>query len=339
MRNLTEGLTGAQNALRTYGIPSSEAKINPLSKGHVTQKWICITRTKSFVLKELPKGTTFHRALFISSLQHHLGNTQAYAPALVSNSDGTLFTTYSGSHYLLMEYWHSTQEFSEVLSPKQCYDVGSFLGELHSLFRNLKPQGDAIGLKIPEEPLVALERIMKDNAAVKSSPFFRDALMVKHRLLQKLLEMWEPQISQYPIQIIHGDFYPGNLILSNRFTIRGIVDFDQSGAFYRCYEFMRALLMTVAVPLPSSFGGPVRARAEPFIAGYRQHTQLNEFELHGMLQLYLWVLAGDLCGLNRLSKEEDLLQIQPFFSFRLALANWLDSVSSEMSSMLMSQLK
>ena len=125
-----------------------------------------------------------------------------------------------------------------------------------------------------------------------------------------------------PQQVVHGDFYVGNVVFTGGATIARLIDFDQSCVFYRCYEVLRGL-MTSILHVPESL------RLEclrAYLSAYCRVMGLTWLEIMTMLPLYYFVLLGNAFGLECSERRErDYANLREFAAYRWELARWIDA--------------
>lgn len=114
-------------------------------------------------------------------------------------------------------------------------------------------------------PLVAIQQIVADHTLVNR---IADVMSVT-------MEQWQRQTSDWRTQIIHGDFYPTNIMMDSG-NVTGIVDFEVAGEGYRAMDFSIGL---AALSTKSWDGGCSWPLLESFAKGYLLRTPLTQEEL------------------------------------------------------------
>ncbi|HEY3366545.1 MAG TPA: phosphotransferase [Symbiobacteriaceae bacterium] len=90
-------------------------------------------------------------------------------------------------------------------------------------------------------------------------------------------------------QVVHGDYYPGNLLFHPDGRVSAILDWDFAGPRWRGLEVARALVETALMP----DGGLDRGRAIAFLQGYTAEQPLTLAERQHMFRLwYDYLLAS-----------------------------------------------
>ena len=97
------------------------------------------------------------------------------------------------------------------------------------------------------------------------------------------------KIQETPRQIVHGDFYLDNLILTPNGEWK-IIDYEQAGMFYKDYEIARALFMICYNPSESTENNLNKINS--FLAGYRQTNSYADINF--IIDLFLYSTANSL---------------------------------------------
>ena len=96
-------------------------------------------------------------------------------------------------------------------------------------------------------------------------------------------------MSQLPLQIVHGDFYLDNLIYTKNNEWK-IIDFEQSGLFYKEYEIARALFMICYNNDDTEQYN--FEKVSKFLDGYKESNDISD--LKNVIKLFLYSLANSL---------------------------------------------
>jgi len=94
-----------------------------------------------------------------------------------------------------------------------------------------------------------------------------------------------------PVGVIHGDFYPPNLLSDTNGEIVAVLDWEFSTVRPRVWDAMRALAFTY---LGVHGEGPNHAGARQCMEAYRAAFPLSPEEFAAGVQLYLWRTAHNL---------------------------------------------
>ena len=81
--------------------------------------------------------------------------------------------------------------------------------------------------------------------------------------------------------IIHGDFYPDNILVSNNEYV--IIDYDQCGYFYQSYEFFRGMMKFCYCDNPNK----TFEKIKKFTKGYLSIMDMNDNEIRNGIKQYI----------------------------------------------------
>lgn len=189
-----------------------------------------------FLLKRRAKGKDDpFKVAFCHALQLHLAHRQFPLPHLIgTRRDNNSMLQLKGNVYELFEYIPG-QPFPET--PDAAADSGRVLGLFHKLLADFEspwapPTGSYHNAASVETALQRAPSALDDAAERRGrANDTRDTL----RLLQTLREQYrraaesaERQgISQWPSQIIHADWHPGNMLFRDHHVV-AVIDYDSS---------------------------------------------------------------------------------------------------------------
>jgi homoserine kinase type II len=102
-------------------------------------------------------------------------------------------------------------------------------------------------------------------------------------LLVKIEEVWLERTRRWPKQLIHGDFYPTNVLMVDA-SVSGVLDFEYSGPGHRAMDFATGL---GAFGVKDWTARPEWPLIEAFASGYMRHSPLTPEEREGVPDLLL----------------------------------------------------
>ncbi|MFZ5827000.1 MAG: phosphotransferase [Bacillota bacterium] len=170
--------------------------------------------------------------------------------------------------------------------------AGEALGRIHRELRSLPLTG---GPALPD-PEGVRERSLRLLAAAEArpAPDEMDNLAVEAaRFRLRWLEERPVDLALYNgevAQVVHGDYYPGNLLFTAPDVLSGIVDFDFVSVRFRGLEIARALVESAL--RPDGRFDPETAAA--FLQGYLTQNALNLAERRSGFRIWLEYLLGSL---------------------------------------------
>lgn len=183
-------------------------------------KVVLKTDSSAFLLKRRAPGRDDPSRVVLShDIQEHLVRKRFPAPAVIRTRDGQGWVAWRGHVYEMFEYVRgSPYEPGEAAAE----DAGKALGWFHRLAADFRPTWTPPGGTYHRHPGMArmLERLVARDVAFRN--------------LAKRLGQWyakagskaeETGIAQWPMQVIHGDWHPGNMIFRAGRVV-GVVDYD-----------------------------------------------------------------------------------------------------------------
>lgn len=103
------------------------------------------------------------------------------------------------------------------------------------------------------------------------------------QLLVKIEGAWLERTRQWPKQLIHGDFYPSNVLMVNA-SVSGVLDFEYSGPGHRAMDFAAGM---GAFGVKDWTTRPEWSLLDAFASGYMRHAPLRPEEREGIPDLLL----------------------------------------------------
>ncbi len=201
--------------------------IKPLISGNRrAPKQIVVSDTGKYLLKRRAKGKDDHyRVAFAHAVQNHLKDKNFPVPRLIPAKDEkNTFLELEGHIYELFEFTNGTRFEGRIESVA---DAGAKLAKFHSLLQNFSYQ--SVPLKGSFHNCRSVRSHLKKISAEKNGETeqnFRKTV----ELLMTMYNNSSVNINQYgfdnwPGQIIHGDWHPGNMLFSGG-KIVAVLDYD-----------------------------------------------------------------------------------------------------------------
>lgn len=172
--------------------------------------------------------------------------------------------------------------------------------------------------------LAAIHPLVPDPFAVLDAvPLDRERRARFAALLHATLDAVPVLYHDLPVQIIHGDYGVGNVLLVGE-QASGVLDFEFAGPDLRAMDFASGLYYHV---LGDGIGaGNVRVEVvEAFVRGYVAATRLRDDELHALPQLLLLLrITGQMHWTGRfLAGLARVADVTVRLDDTLRLADWL----------------
>lgn len=267
--------------LNNYDIkPKSITKLN---KGYASQKWIIVANDNNkYILKEIINQDA-ERLTFILCVQNGIEN---FAPMIKRCKNNSLFCNYDNKLYYISEFVESTEI---IENSNLYYELGLFLSNLHTNLKKLKGISKMEFLKIEnyKEKLLELMTYYQKN----SNKRYREIIKYKLNILN-YIENKNINFNNLSYQIIHGDFYIDNVLLSG--DEYKILDFDQTCFFYKEYEVLRGMFMLCLKP--DSTNEEKFSYMRKFIKGYTSSNSIPSPV--DSYNLYLYIQTNSLSGIR-----------------------------------------
>ena len=225
--------------------------------------------------------TSQDRIDFINYIQNNTKNVKT--PKIIKTIDKKNYFLYKNRYYILYEFIaHKNREFDT-------YKTGKFLGLLHSEFLNLK---------VPDEfgKQVCITEIDFPKKEVENLLKYYNKNDIEYEILcykKKNTEKYKYDDTKLKYSIIHGDFYPDNILVSNNEYV--IIDYDQCGYFYQSYEFFRGMMKFCYCDNPNK----TFAKIKKFTKGYLSIMDMSDDEIRNGIKQYIITQNNDLFCLRK----------------------------------------
>lgn len=250
-----------------------------------------ILRTESgiLLLKRRARGKDEARKVaFTHSLQIELASHQFPLPRLIgTRHENNSLLRLDGSIYELFEYIKGTG-YNGSLAATQ--DSGKTLGLFHKLLRDYQPQYDP-----PRGSYHAAQRVQASldqapRTLVARDPHAAEQRQTVERTVESLRQAYNEAaeeaekagISEWPQQIVHCDWHPGNMLFRGERVV-AVIDFDAARLQPRIIDAANgALQFSVIGGGEDAAAWPAyldRSRYKRFLYGYDRVNQLTRAEL------------------------------------------------------------
>ncbi len=256
-----------------------------------------------YLLKRRARGKDDpFRVAFTHELQLYLAEKQFPLPHLIgTRKDNNSMLEYNGTVYELFEYIRGSAYDNSL---DATFDSGRILGLYHKLLRDHSPHYEppvgsyhnsrAINGSLDQIPFTFSRSDRRRNvsqAEVGSTvAFLRDAYMqAAHRVNEAHLPDW-------PQQVVHGDWHPGNMLFRNHRVV-AVIDYDAARQQQRIIDLANGALQF------SIIGGsddPItwpdyldEGRFKRFVRGYDSVDVISTGELEVMPWLMVEAMVAE----------------------------------------------
>lgn len=271
--------------LKKYSL--GESKVNKANQGYINDVWDITTLESRFILKRFNKVDK-EKLNYLLSIEDSLLNL---CPSIIKNNSGELCTELDNAElYVLYEFVEGRHLNRNDVTPEIAKKIGNYLGKFHKELFNIgqyMEKNYLSSLHISAPKTSEITALLEENRSEKSyTKLLNNKLIVLSEIDYDEINSF---MSQLPLQIVHGDFYLDNLIYTKNNEWK-IIDFEQSGLFYKEYEIARALFM---ICYNSDDTRQYNfEKISNFLDGYKES---NDFmDLRGVIKLFLYSLANSL---------------------------------------------
>ena len=269
-------------------------KINVLNKGYAYSKWEL--DNYKYILKKID-NQDIDRLNFVLKVQSKLND---FTPEIIKTKYNNLFYQNHNSIYYLYKYLEGT--VIHVNQSTLC-EIGSFLADLHNNFKKIKLD-ESTFFRI-EDNIDILKKYFKYYNEIGDKEYLQ-IIDLKLSILNNI-KISDIDFNKLTYQIIHGDFYKNNILISN--GKYKIIDFDQCCFFYKEYEVLRGMFM---LSLKQNISKKqILNNMKQFITGYYQKNFISS--PIDAYNLYLYIQANSLSCLSpkeRLEEEKNKFAIK-----------------------------
>ncbi len=277
----------------------SHYELSPWRKGRAlhgatSTNTVIHTPQGSLVLKK-KRGHLSSRTVQEHALLEYLADAEIQVPRLIRNTAGSTYTETLDSHYTLTK-------LIEGMSFVQCNrhldtdeamirDAGSSLAHLHKAIVSIPSDGE-LGRHVEKNPpdmawrLKVIDRLCEqkpDMPGGDSGFMLEIADSVRQQLLaaQKCYRAADPAV---PVQLVHFDYSPKNLVFGLDGSITGILDFGNTCVDLRIADLERFIFSF----RPSICHPPSERVARIFLNAYRRQQNLSDEEIRRIPDFASW---------------------------------------------------
>jgi homoserine kinase type II len=201
-----------------------------------------------FLLKRRARGKDDpFKVAFSHALQLYLATKQFPLPHLVgTRNDNNSMLQWGGLVYELFEYIHGTGYDSSL---EATYESGKILALYHKLLRDYSPEYDppvgsyhnskAISGSLDQIPIT----LSRGDIAKRISPAQVAATVAYLRevYLEAAAKVDAAGLPQWPLQIVHCDWHPGNMLFRNHRVV-AVIDYDAARLQQRIIDLANGVL-------------------------------------------------------------------------------------------------
>lgn len=301
LRALRTRIEGSKSKMRGEELARvlSMYEISDWRKGRVllgatSANTVIHTSQTSFVLKR-KRGPLSSRTIHEHALLEYLGGANIQVPRLIRNTAGLTYTESLGSHYYLTEMIDgmSFAQCSRRLGSDESMiaHAGTALAHLQQAITSIPPNGE-LGRLLSEEPpdmtwrIDIVDRILEQGpvTAGGDSEFILNIADIVKQQLVDAQECYRSHNATAPIQLVHYDFSPKNLIFTQDGTVAGILDFGNTCIDLRIADLERFIFAM----RPAKCSHPNYRAAHIFLKAYSQHQRLDDDEISRIPQFAVW---------------------------------------------------
>lgn len=251
-----------------------------------------------FILKRrAPDRGDARRVAFAHRVQMHLADRRFPLPRLVrSRPDGQTLVVLEGRMYEMFEFIPG-ERYDQSLATTD--SAGRALASLHLALADFVPGDDAPTGTYHNADGV---RSNLDAAASHLGPGEREAVSrLRATYEDASLRAEERGIASWPVQVVHGDWHPGNMLFRQG-AVAAIIDYDTVRVAPRAVDVANGALQFSLMRGPddpaSWPAAPDEARLKRFCRGYDsvQGCIISTAELHALPWLMVEALIAEASG-------------------------------------------
>lgn len=258
-------------------------------------KLLIVSEQGKFLLKRRARGKDDpYKVAFSHGLQLYLASKQFPLPHLVgTKKDNNSMLQWHNQVYELFEYIPG-QSYPQTL--EATFDSGRILGLYHKLLQDFQSEWQPSGGSYHLAPSVeqGLRSIPKTIGNDGPAGPLLQFLLESYRHAAQMVEA--QGIEQWPKQIVHADWHPGNMLFRDNHVV-AVIDYDSSRVLARIVDIANGALQF------SILGGdddvtkwPEKldeGRFKRFLRGYDEVMLLSEAELRAVPWLMIEALIAE----------------------------------------------
>ncbi len=155
---------------------------------------------------------------FFMDLMTHIDGAGLPCPQPIKGRDGKVLRRLCGKDAAIVTFLQGKSY--DFPSPKKCYSAGAMLAKMHKAGASFpKTHANAFGYQSWQRLVDIIKKDITDKTPIHSSEYMHDLLAQSN--LKLIKESWPQDL---PHGVIHGDFFPDNVLFSGD-TVTGVIDF------------------------------------------------------------------------------------------------------------------
>ncbi|MDO5557026.1 MAG: hypothetical protein Q4G05_02105 [Clostridia bacterium] len=300
-----------KKVLEFYDI--NNAVVFDIEKGNINDVWKVELGDESYILKKFKK-IEYERLKYIISIENELNEDSNF---IKKNKENEYITIYNNEFYVIYKYIFGQKFCREDLMFDMAIDIGKYIGKVHNKLEVFGTKCDkefSAKLNIRPPNIIEIKTLIEESKDNKYTEFLKNKLEILEKInYNSIVEILE----KYSKQIVHGDVYLENLILDLQKNWQ-LIDYEQTGLFYKEYEIIRALFMICYCEKHSDEDNLNNIKG--FIKGYRSINSFMNFE--NMLNIFIFSIANSLyCFRNW---ESLSIGEKEFATYRNSMLIWME---------------
>jgi len=271
----------------------------PLSAGNQrSPKRALVTDRGRFILKRRPPGKDdLYHVAFAHAIQHHLASKGMPVAGLISLPDNSSALSLDGHTYEVFEFVNGSRCDGSV---EAILDAGRTLARFHQTLSDFACNWTLLRRTCHDSQVVRglLHAIRGTEWDPRSSsdvaPTIAQQLMLYYNRSSSTIN--QLGYDRWPVQIVHSDWHPGNLLFENR-RVSCILDFDSVKLAPAVTDVANgALQFSIVADRPNPKDWPAyldQAKMRYFLEGYEQVVSLPQDMLGAIPDLMIELLIAE----------------------------------------------
>jgi Ser/Thr protein kinase RdoA (MazF antagonist) len=267
-------------------------------------KLILRSEKGDFMLKRRARGKDdAFRVAFAHSLQLYLARKKFPLPHLIgTRRDNNSMFQWRGSIYELFEFIKGSGYDN---SPGEALEAGRVLGAFHLLVKEHQPEFEppsgsyhasrAVGASFDQLPSM-LMRVDPDNARRDSDRIDEAGAFLKSAYNEAAIRTNECGLPDWPLQITHCDWHPGNALFS-RGKVVAVIDYDSARLLQRVTDVANGALqfsILAGGDDPAQWPDSLHQdRFQAFLNGYDTVNVLSKSEIRALPWLMIEAIIAE----------------------------------------------
>ena len=304
---------------KKYGIDIKTFKL--LSGGWINQKFLIKDeKNKEYVFKELSLEKFpidyFDTLCETVNIQNELYKEKIKVPEVIMNKNDKCITKIGNKHYFMQDFLKGkTKEFNN-LTLSEIKDIGKTLGLIHKALQvKDKSHFNKELLKYKTISILNEELKSRKNQITDDTPYeYIEELTHHQKIINDLAE--SKFLENKTTQLIHGDFTPDNIILSNN-KVLGVIDFELVRINSPLQDIGRIVMSTCFYN--NEFDS---TKLNSFIKGYSSVTPIDENTIVDSIKM-VWANEVNIWIQERYFKNYNPAKVEKFIEeIKWISANW-----------------